>query len=362
MTITEFISLMEKHLPVSIQESFDNSGIQIGPFEKPLKNPILSLDLSLEVVNKAIEINSTMIITHHPFFFTPFKKLLGNNIRTEIIKKLLNNSITVYAIHTPIDKIEGGMNDYFCKLIGLINIEGFVKSGINEIYKVQVFVPDTHKDLIVNTIAEEGGGWIGNYSDCTFSTSGIGTFKPHENTNPYIGTKDKREYVNETKIETVIPKVKLDHLIREVQRVHPYEEVAMEAFPLTRPHFAYHLCRKGTLKYRLQLLDFINHLKKITQQQSIRFNGDLTRLVKKIGVCTGSGTSFLENAAQEQLDVFITGDVGYHDFQFADEHGFSIVEITHNHTEQYFPTVFTELFKDYDIHYHQHFSSFLNEC
>ena len=362
MTIKEFITLIEKHLPISIQESFDHSGVQLGPFEALLKNPILSLDLSLEVVNKAIEIDSNMIITHHPFFFNPLKTLSGNDTRTEIIKRLLMHNITVYAIHTPIDKIKGGMNDYFCKLIGLVNIEGFVKSGVNKIVKVQVFVPDTHQALIVNTIAEEGGGWIGNYSDCTFSTKGIGTFKPCENTNPYIGTKDKREYVNETKIETVIPKARLDHLIKEVERAHPYEEVAMEAFELNRPQFSYHLCRKGILKEILPLSEFINHLKNITQQQSVRYNGDLKRPVKKIGVCTGSGTTFLENAIQEGLDVFITGDVGYHDFQFADEHGISIVEITHNHTEKHFPIVFSEFFKGYDIQFHQHFSSFLNEC
>src|SRR6056297_3549889 len=274
MTIKEFIFIIESRIPSSIQEDFDNSGIQIGPFEQELKKPLLALDISKKVVEEAIKIGSNLIVSHHPFFFKPIKQLLTDNDKTEIIKLLLQHEITVYSSHTPIDKIGGGMNDYFCKLIDLEKVEGIVDSGKKEIYKVQVFVPESHKDTIIDKIAEVGGGWIGNYSECTFSSSGIGTFKPHDGTNPFIGRHNKREYANESKIETVINKEKVDYLISEVEKAHPYEEVAMEAFPLFRPSFPHHLCRKGELKDSPTLLDLIKKLKIITEQNSIRYNGD----------------------------------------------------------------------------------------
>jgi len=361
MTIKDFISIIEERIPKGIQESFDNSGVQIGPFDQEMKSPILTLDISTTVVNKALELNSNLIISHHPLFFNPIKTLSTNTAKTGIIKQLLENEITVYASHTPIDKITGGMNDYFCNLLELSNVEGIIESGSDDIYKVQVFVPDSHKEPIVDKIAELGGGWIGNYSECTFSTTGIGTFKPHEGTNPFIGRHNEREYTNESKIETVISKDKVDFLISEVERVHPYEEVAMEAFPLYRPHFPHYICRKGDLKVSLTLSDLITKLKTLTQQKSIRYNGDDKKRIKKIAVCTGSGASFLHNIANETVDVFITGDVGYHDFQLAQERGFSIIEITHNNTERYFPYVFQEFFKDLDIIFHKHFYSFLKE-
>lgn len=361
MTIKKFISIIESRIPNNIQEVFDNSGIQIGPFEKELKKPLLTLDISKTVVKEAIKIESNMIISHHPFFFNPLKSLITDNDKTEIIKLLLQHEITVYASHTPIDKIHGGMNDHFCNLIELDNIKGIVDSGKREIFKVQVFVPQSHKDIIIDKIAEVGGGWIGNYSECTFSSSGIGTFKPHEGTNPYIGKHNEREYANEVKIETVIPKAEIDHLITEVERVHPYEEVAMEAFPLSRPIFPYHMCRKGELKEAMTLIELIESLKIKTQQKSIRYNGKQKKQVKKVGVCTGSGTSLLKYALKENIDVFITGDVGYHDFQFAEENGISIVEITHNNSEQYFPTVFKGFFEDLDVAFQSFTFSFLNE-
>ena len=361
MTIKDFISIIESRIPNSIQESFDNSGIQIGPFDKELRNPLLALDVSEEVVEKAIEMNSNMIISHHPFFFNPFKNLITDNIKTKLIQLLFKYEITLYACHTPIDKIDGGMNDYFSKLIGLKKINGIIDSGKREIFKVQVFVPESHKDMIIDKIAEVGGGWIGNYSECTFSSSGIGTFKPHEGTNPYIGRHNEREYAKEVKIETVIPKEEVDVLIREVEKVHPYEEVAMEAFPLDRPVFHHYLCRKGELKDSTTLFEIIENLKNKTQQKSIRYNGKDNKIVKRVAVCTGSGASLIRYILNEEIDAFITGDVGYHDFQFAEENGISIIEITHNHTEKYFPHVFKAFFKDLDTIFQSHSFSFLKE-
>src|SRR6056297_995921 len=209
MRIKDLISTIESRIPNYIQESFDNSGLQIGPFEHEVKNPFLTLDISEDIVNKAIEWDSNLIISHHPLFFSPIKNLLTYKIKTQLIQKILKHEITIYACHTPIDKIEGGMNDYFCKLIDLKNIQGIIESGKRQIYKVQVFVPETHKDIIIDKIAEIGGGWIGNYSECTFSSPGIGTFKPHDGTNPFIGKHNIREYTREAKIETVIPKEKV---------------------------------------------------------------------------------------------------------------------------------------------------------
>ncbi len=361
MKIKDFISIIESRIPNNIQERFDNSGIQIGPFDQEIKNPLLSLDISEEVLKKAIEIKSNLIISHHPLIFNAIKSFLTANKKTNIIKQIFQNEITIYACHTPIDKIQDGLNDYFCKLIGLENIEGVNSSGQREIYKIQVFVPETHKDILIDRIAKVGGGWIGNYSECTFSSSGIGTFKPHEGTNPYIGKHNEREYAKETKIETVIPKEQVDLLIREVEKVHPYEEVAMEAFPLYRPVFPHFLCRKGELSRSTSLFDLIEELKINTQQKSIRYNGNIEKRIKKIAVCTGSGTGLLGNILNEGVDAFITGDCGYHDFQFAEENGITLIEITHNNMEKFFPQVFEAFFVDLDVAFKSISFSFLNE-
>lgn len=361
MKVKEFVAIIEERIPNKIQESFDNSGLQIGLFDREMINPVLTLDVSEEVVKKAIEMGSSMIISHHPFFFQSFKSINTDELKSELIIQLISNKITVYALHTPIDKIQGGLNDYFCNLLGLKNVRGIIPSGSKQIYKLQVFVPESHKDIVLTTLASEGAGFIGNYSECTFSTSGIGTFKAHEGTNPYIGTIDKREYVKETKIETIVPIEKLEHIINEVERVHPYEEVAMEAIPLKQPEFNYFLCRIGEMKKEISLEELNKRLKEITGQKAIRYCGDERSKIKKIAVCTGSGRSLLEAVKKLNVDAYITGDVGYHDFQNAQENKFALIDISHFNTERYFGEVFQRFFKDLKIDFFNILSSYIKE-
>lgn len=358
MKIQELIEIIEKRIPLSIQEDFDNSGIQIGPFDTEVIKPIITLDINEDVIDKAIDIGSNMIISHHPFLFSPIKKINLHEKKSNLIYKCLKNQITLYSIHTPMDIIDGGLNDYFAELLELTNVKGLIKSKTDPVYKVQVFVPETHKDQIVDKIAELGGGWIGNYSDCTFSSRGVGTFKAHEGTNPFIGKINEREYVNEVKIETVITQKKLVPLIQGVEAAHPYEEVAMEAFILDNPERYFYIGRIGTLKQEMTLKDFLNQLKKITSEASIKYSGNLDEKIKTVAVCTGSGTDFIKTVSDTSADIYITGDIGYHDFQFANENNLSLVEVSHFDSESIFPKVFLNLFDFLNLDFIEYSKSF----
>jgi hypothetical protein len=98
--------------------------------------------------------------------------------------------------------------------------------------KIVVFVPETHTDVIREAIANAGAGIIGNYTNCTFSTKGIGRFKPMKEANPHIGSIGKLEGVVEERIETVCPREKIQDVIGAIKKVHPYEEVALDVYSL----------------------------------------------------------------------------------------------------------------------------------
>lgn len=103
---------------------------------------------------------------------------------------------------------------------------------MNELVKIVVFVPTTHADVVRQAMGNAGAGVIGNYSHCTFSSKGIGKFKPSEGANPTIGEVGKLESVEEERIETVCPKDKVKEVIAAIKQVHPYEEVALDIYPL----------------------------------------------------------------------------------------------------------------------------------
>ena len=98
--------------------------------------------------------------------------------------------------------------------------------------KIVIFVPETHTDIVREAMSKAGAGKIGNYTHCTFSSKGIGRFKPEVGTNPHIGEVGKYEEVIEERIETVCEREKLQEVIRAIKEVHPYDEIAMDVYPL----------------------------------------------------------------------------------------------------------------------------------
>ncbi len=98
--------------------------------------------------------------------------------------------------------------------------------------KIVVFVPETHTDIVREAIGTAGAGKIGNYTHCTFSTKGIGRFKPEAGANPHIGEVGKFEEVVEERIETVCERERLSDVLAAIKSVHPYDEIALDVYPL----------------------------------------------------------------------------------------------------------------------------------
>ena len=98
--------------------------------------------------------------------------------------------------------------------------------------KIVVFAPLSHADVIRKALAEAGAGHIGNYDSCSFSSRGIGRFRGGEDTKPFIGEPGKLEEVEEERIETICPAQKLEEVLAAVKKAHPYEEPAIDVYPL----------------------------------------------------------------------------------------------------------------------------------
>lgn len=98
--------------------------------------------------------------------------------------------------------------------------------------KIVVFVPLDHADRVRKAMGDAGAGIIGNYTYCTFSSKGVGRYKPEEGANPSIGKVGDSEAVEEERIETVCSLDKLHAVIEAIKAVHPYEEVALDVYPL----------------------------------------------------------------------------------------------------------------------------------
>ena len=103
---------------------------------------------------------------------------------------------------------------------------------MSENVKLVVFVPESHAEKVRQSLGEAGAGKIGNYEFCSFSSKGIARFLPKDGANPNIGEVGKYEEVAEERIEVLVPINILPKVIEAMKKVHPYEEVAYDIYPL----------------------------------------------------------------------------------------------------------------------------------
>ncbi len=103
---------------------------------------------------------------------------------------------------------------------------------MREQVKIVVFVPVSDADAVRKVAGEAGAGKIGNYTNCSFSSRGTGRFTPGEGARPTIGKERKLEEVEEERIEMVCSKDSVKEVVAAIKQAHPYEEVALDIFPL----------------------------------------------------------------------------------------------------------------------------------
>lgn len=320
---------LETWAPKSFAYDWDPVGLQVGSKTDQTKNVLVTLDVNHEVVDEAIKNNANVIIAHHPMLFKPVKSIDFNSVKGSLIRKLIRHDITVYASHTNLDIAEGGVNDLLSEAIGLKKVKPLLTTHVDSLIKLAVFTPVDHVQKVVDALSEAGAGHIGNYSHCTFQSAGTGTFKPLEGANPYIGTENKIEHVDELKIETIVPEPILDNVVRAMVEAHPYEEVAYDLYPLKNEGKKYGLGRIGSLPQTLTLKELIKEVKNKFNVKHLRFTGDLNQTVKRVAILGGSGEKYIQVAKNANADVYITGDVTFHHAQDAKDIGLALIDAGH---------------------------------
>src|SRR5699024_1887858 len=146
---------------------------------------------------------------------------------------------------------------------------------------------ESYTEAVRDAIAAAGAGHIGEYSHCTFQTSGQGTFMPLEGTDPFIGEENALARVDEVKMETIAPETILDKLVQTVIDHHPYEEPAYDIYPLENEGDSYGIGRIGTLSTAMNVKEFCEHIKNVLDVPCVRVAGDLTKAVNTVAVLGG---------------------------------------------------------------------------
>jgi dinuclear metal center YbgI/SA1388 family protein len=352
MRIYDVISYLENKFPLSSQASFDNCGVQVGEVSNDLKGVLIALDCTLEVVQEAIDLGVNLIIAHHPLIFKGIKSLTGKNYVEKIVIKAIENNIVIYGLHTNLDHHLHGVNYEIAKRLRVKNTRVLASSD-SSLYKIQVFVPQEYKENLLNAMFSYGAGNLGDYSECSFSSEGKGTFYPLEGSNPFVGGLGQRNIENEVKIEVLVTHHNRSKVIAAMIDAHPYEEVAYDVLKLENQNVYEGSGMIGELEIPMDEIEFLNFVKKEFNCGVIRYTKLRNKLIKNVAFCGGSGSFLLKNAISQKADVFITGDFKYHEF-FDAENKIIIADIGHYESEQFTSNliydVLTEKFVNFAFH------------
>ncbi|SMO62064.1 dinuclear metal center protein, YbgI/SA1388 family [Saccharicrinis carchari] len=341
MNVKKVTQILEDFAPLSFQESYDNAGLIIGNRNAEVSGILITLDVTEDVLDEAIELGYNFILAHHPVAMGGLKRFNGNNYNERIVIKAIKNDLAVYAGHTNVDSVMSGVNGKICEKIGLADCK-ILEPKKGELLKLVTFVPQAQANSVRAALFTAGAGHIGNYDSCSFNLNGQGTFRGNESATPYAGKKGELHNENEVRIETVLPQYLKNGVIQALKQAHPYEEVAYDIYTLQNSYEQVGSGMYGTLPTAEEELVFLKRIKKIFGAGAIRYTRLLNKPIKKVAVCGGAGSFLLNRAKSVGADIFISGDFKYHQFSDA-ENQIIIADIGHFESEQFTKEVFYEL-------------------
>ncbi len=312
----EIIKAIERFAPASLQESWDNTGLQVGALGVECTGVLICFDVTPAVVEEAITLGYNLIISHHPLFFKGEKRLIGATPQQVSAINAISAGITIYSTHTAADSTKGGVSYLLAKRLGVKPMK--VLSPLeNRIIRLDVIVPDQYAEEVRIALFDAGAGAIGTYDCCSFNVNGKGTFRPLPGSKPFIGEESEEHHEKETMISVVLPTEITAKVEKVLLEVHPYETPAYQFIPILNKLHDYGLGIYGVMEEGLSPDNFIEYVKNRLGAKTVRATRlpDIPDLkIRRVAMCGGAGHEFIGTAIAMGAQAYISADIKYHDF------------------------------------------------
>jgi dinuclear metal center YbgI/SA1388 family protein len=319
---------MEKIAPSSLAEQWDNIGLQIGHKNWPVRKVWVALDPTAALVRKASQQDVDLVVTHHPLLFKPIGALDPESHIGKTIDIALRKRVGVFCAHTNLDSAMGGVNDILAERLGVNETEVLEPAPIDT-YRLVTFVPEGYEDKVAEALFASGAGRSLKYSHVSFRTTGFGTFRPSEAATPFIGKPGEISGASEYRLELLVTGQDLAQVKKALLAVHPYEEVVFDVYAVGNgcPHEG--LGRIGYLDQAQSLESFSLQVKRALGLEACKVVGDRQQTIRRVALCSGSGKSLLQTFLASDAQVFVSGDLGYHEGRCVEDAGRALMDVGH---------------------------------
>jgi dinuclear metal center YbgI/SA1388 family protein len=340
MIIKEITEILESFAPLEYAEDFDNVGLLVGDPNSEVTGVLITLDTLESVLEEAITHNCNLIVSFHPIIFGGLKKLTGRNYVERVVIKAIQHGIAIYSLHTALDNHYNGVNARICEVLGLRNRQILLPKK-DTLKKLTTYVPIKKAELLKSALFEAGAGHVGNYSHCSFSATGTGSFKGESESNPTLGKRGQLHQEEEIQLHITYTRDLEESVLQALFKAHPYEEIAYEVVTLDNTYQRIGMGMVGELTSPMDEDQFLEFVKERMKCGCIRHSELLGKKVSKVAVLGGSGAFAIDAAKAAAVDFFLTGDIKYHQFYQA-EGKMVVADIGHYESEQFTKNLLAE--------------------
>ena len=333
-SVADVAAFLDRFAPPATAAEWDNVGLLVGDPTDPADRVMTCLTVTPNVVAEAVADGVNLIVSHHPVLFRGAKKLTAGTPDGRLLLPLVRNKVAAYSPHTAFDNCPGGINDGLAARLGLSGVKPLRPRDERGWCKFVVFTPEGDLERVSDAVFAAGAGTIGQYEQCSYRTTGTGTFFGTETANPAVGQRGRREHVSEYRFEVIVPDARVSSVVAAMRAAHSYEMPAFDVYPLKPFPGLGGDGRVGELPAPVPLRDLAVTVKGVLSAAAVGVVGDPGRSVSRVAVACGAAGEFLPDAIRVGADVFLTGEMRFHDCLTAEAAGVGVLLPGHHATER----------------------------
>ncbi|MDP7638406.1 MAG: Nif3-like dinuclear metal center hexameric protein [Candidatus Hydrogenedentes bacterium] len=334
MKVRDVIEALDAWAPPALAYSWDRPGLSTGAPDESVSKVLVALTATRAAFNAARKARAGMIVAHHPLIWEPLTTLRSDDPAARLLLDIAEAGMASYSVHTNLDVVPQGVNHALADRLGLVNVSALFQPAHARQVKLVTFVPDSHVDVVRGAVCGAGGGVIGEYSHCSFSAPGTGTFLPSAQTKPFSGAKGRVNKESERRLEILVPGSRLDAALAALNESHPYDEAAYDIVSLENIDPEISLGLRGTLRKPMKLDAFAEHVRAALRIAHVRVVGPAAKPIESVAIMGGAGCGSTPQVPGD-IDAYVTGDIKYHEAVDANERGLALIDAGHHGTERW---------------------------
>ncbi len=325
--VQDLLSLIEDLAPVRYAADWDNCGLMVGRRSDRIRKVALALDPTPETVQAARDMGAQVLLTHHPLIFRPLKKIDLDDHVGATAALAIKLDVAVISAHTNLDAAAGGVSQALARRLELVDVRVLDPVRSETSYKLAVYAPIGYEDQIIRALSRAGVADGRSFKIRGEGYGGPSTDSPANGANMLARRPT-------AKLEMIVPGGNLNKVREVLSAALPEKDPAYDVYPLAPVEEVGGFGCIGRPKRQRGIGELVEFIKEKLDVPAVRVAAPQPGAIKRIAVMGGSGGSYLQLAKYRGAQVFVTGDIGYHQARETEHLGLCVVDAGHWATER----------------------------